>query len=186
MNITGYTLVIRYGWQRTWHIFPLSALRHQNHILPYYYVYGYQGTSVSAAKATTNYAAYGVLYNWPAATQSCPDGWHLPSDAEWTTLTDYLGGTSVAGGKLKETGTTHWYSPNTGATNLSGFTALPGGSRYADGYFSRIGHYGYWWSSTEYSSTYAWIRRLNYNYSYVDRYNHHKEGGFSMRCVRDE
>jgi uncharacterized protein (TIGR02145 family) len=111
---------------------------------PYYYVYGYDGTNVTDAKATSNYTTYGVLYNWPAAMAGsassnanpsgvqgvCPAGWHLPSDAEWTELTDYLGGKSVAGGKLKETGTTHWASPNTGATNETGFTALPGGYRY--------------------------------------------------------
>src|SRR5690554_6744787 len=71
----------------------------------YYYVYGYDGTNVADAKATGNYATYDVLYNWTAAMNACPDGWHLPSDAEWTELTDYLGGASVAGGKLKETGT---------------------------------------------------------------------------------
>src|SRR5690554_6700140 len=92
---------------------------------PHYYVYGYNGTNVTDAKATANYNTYGVLYNWPAEMNACPDGWHLPSDAEWTELTDYLGGESVAGGKLKETGTTHWASPNTGATNETGFTALP-------------------------------------------------------------
>src|SRR5690554_1847166 len=92
---------------------------------PHYYVYGYDGTNVADAKATDNYATYGVLYNWTTAMNACPDGWHLPSDAEWTELTDYLGGESVAGGKLKETGTTHWASPNTGATNETGFTALP-------------------------------------------------------------
>ena len=75
----------------------------------YYYVYDYDGTDVMAAKATANYTTYGVLYNWPAAMNACPTGWHLPSDAEWTELTDYLGGSGVAGGKLKEIGTTHWY-----------------------------------------------------------------------------
>lgn len=107
----------------------------------YYYVYGYNGTDISEAKATENYDTYGVLYNWSAAMNGeessednpsgvqgiCPAGWHLPSKAEWTELTDYLGGGSVAGGKLKEIGTTHWSSPNTGATNETGFTALPGG-----------------------------------------------------------
>src|SRR5690554_404167 len=103
---------------------------------PHYYVYGYNGTDVNVAKATDNYATYGVLYNWTAAMDGeassttnpsgvqgvCPAGWHLPSDAEWTELTDYL--TSDAGGKLKETGTTHWNSPNSRATNETGFTAL--------------------------------------------------------------
>lgn len=78
----------------------------------------------------------------------CPIGWHVPSDAEWTTLTTYLGGESAAGGKLKESGTTHWTTPNLGATNETGFTAFPGGYRKYDGFsFIEIGNYGRWWSS---------------------------------------
>lgn len=165
----------------------------------YYYVYGYDGTNVADAKATDNYATYGVLYNWTAAMDGeassttnpsgiqgvCPAGWHLPSDAEWTELTDYLGGTSVAGGKLKETGTTHWASPNTGATNETGFTALPGGGRGDSGAFGHIGSYGYWWSATEYLATYAWDRVMYDGYSDVGRDYYNKEVGFSVRCVRD-
>src|SRR5574344_648159 len=119
---------------------------------PHYYVYGYDGTNVTDAKATANYNTYGVLYNWPAVNTGklCPTGWHLPSDAEWTELTDYLGGTIDAGGKLKETGTIEagtglWYDPNTGATNETGFTALPGGDRRGSGTFLYIGDNGYWW-----------------------------------------
>jgi uncharacterized protein (TIGR02145 family) len=153
---------------------------------PYYYVYGYNGTNVTDAKATSNYATYGVLYNWTAAMDACPDGWHLPSDAEWTELTDYLGGTSVAGGKLKETGTTHWNSPNTGATNETGFTALPGGDRGIGGYFSGVGDDGYWWSATEgYINYSAWYRSMYYDLSRVSRFGRNKEVGFSVRCVRD-
>ena len=166
---------------------------------PYYYVYGYDGTNVTDAKATSNYATYGVLYNWPAAMAGsassnanpsgvqgvCPAGWHLPSDAEWTELTDYLGGISVAGGKLKETGTTHWQSPNTGATNETGFTALPGGDRYLFGDFYAIGLLGYWWSATEYGPHYAWSRYVGYADSNVDRNINAKEDGYSVRCVRD-
>jgi uncharacterized protein (TIGR02145 family) len=166
---------------------------------PYYYVYGYDGTVVADAKATTNYATYGVLYNWTAAMASsasstsnpsgvqgvCPDGWHLPSDAEWTELTNYLEGTSVAGGKLKETGTTHWTSPNTGATNETGFTALPGGYRNYGGTFFNIGNYGFWWSATDFNSNYAWYRNMGYDISDVSRSNYFKELGFSVRCVRD-
>jgi len=166
---------------------------------PYYYVYGYDGTNVTDAKATSNYNTYGVLYNWPAAMAGsassnanpsgvqgvCPAGWHLPSDAEWTELTDYLGGTRVAGGKLKETGTTHWNSPNTGATNETGFTALPGGSRYNNGNFTNIRYHGGWWSSTEYGTYLAWYRYAGYNFSDVGRLNYGKEVGFSVRCVRD-
>ena len=166
---------------------------------PYYYVYGYDGTNVTDAKATSNYTTYGVLYNWPAAMAGsassnanpsgvqgvCPAGWHLPSAAEWTELTDYLGGKSVAGGKLKETGTTHWASPNTGANNESGFTALPGGYRSNSGVFGDIRYYGYWWSSTELYANDAWYRYLGYDISNVYRGNFYKSMGFSVRCLRD-
>jgi uncharacterized protein (TIGR02145 family) len=151
----------------------------------YYYVYGYDGTNVAEAKATDNYATYGVLYNWTAAMNACPDGWHLPSDAEWTELTDYLGGESVAGGKLKETGTTHWASPNTGATNETGFTALPGGYRNNNGAFLNVGNDGYWWSATEDVATLAWSRYMYYNDSSVNRDGDVEEVGFSVRCLRD-
>jgi uncharacterized protein (TIGR02145 family) len=152
---------------------------------PYYYVYDYEGSSVSEAKATNNYKTYGVLYNWPAAMVSCPDGWHLPSDAEWTQLTDYLGVVSVAGGKLKETGTTHWDSPNTGATNETGFTALPGGGRDIDGTFGFVGELGIWWSVTAYNTYDAWGRFIGYSHSYLDRNHMGKELGVSVRCLRD-
>jgi len=121
----------------------------------------------------------------PSGVQGvCPAGWHLPSDAEWTELTDYLGGTG-AGGKLKETGTTHWNSPNTGATNETGFTALPGGNRNGSGTFNSIGSNGDWWSATERYASSAWYRYM-YNYSsYVSSLDDFKEVGFSVRCVRD-
>jgi uncharacterized protein (TIGR02145 family) len=89
------------------------------------------------------------------------------------------------GGKLKETGTTHWQSPNTGATNESGFTALPDGYRGSNGSFHSMGYYAYFWSSTEIGSYYAWYRGLSYLYSQVYRNNYDKQGGFSVRCVRD-
>ncbi|MDD4426632.1 MAG: FISUMP domain-containing protein [Mariniphaga sp.] len=152
---------------------------------PYYYVYNFFGGTVAAAKATTRYQTYGVLYNWTAALTACPDGWHLPSDAEWTTLTDYLGGESVAGGKMKEAGFSHWTSPNIEATNESGFTALPGGYRNGDGLFYDIGFYGTWWSSTEDDTSTAWTRLLYSSYSYVSRYDTNKDTGFSVRCMRD-
>jgi len=169
---------------------------------PYYYVYGYDGTNVTDAKATSNYTTYGVLYNWPAAMAGsassnanpsgvqgvCPAGWHLPSDAEWTELTDYLGGEDVAGGKLKEAGYDHWQSPNLGATNETGFTALPGGYCEFSNNFVGIGNCGYWWSATKYFTTYrVCYRSLYYIYSYVsissgDAPEYY---GFSVRCVRD-
>lgn len=164
----------------------------------YHYVYGYNGISVTDAKATSNYQTYGVLYNWPAALQACPAGWHLPSDAEWKELEMYLGMSKTEaddtgwrgtdeGGKLKETGTTHWNSPNTGATNESGFTALPGGYRYGviGGDFDDFGAGGYWWSATEYGTTAAWSRGMLYGYSSVNRSGDYKEYGVSVRCVLD-
>lgn len=132
---------------------------------------------------------YGALYNWYTVNTGnlCPTGWHVPTDAEWTTLTTYLGGESVAGGKLKETGTAHWHSPNTGATNESGFTALPGGIRYNTGTFNLIGDWGGWWSSTEYDAYNAWDRSLYLSYGNVLRYSsgHNKNIGVSVRCLRD-
>jgi len=135
-----------------------------------------------------NVATYGRLYTWYAVTDSrkvCPVGWHEPSDADWTELTDYLGGEGVAGGKLKETGTTHWDSPNTGATNETGFSALPGGYRTFYGSFDLIGLYGYWWSAAEYDAALAWDRDIYSGNAYVDRDSYGKEIGGSVRCVRD-
>lgn len=151
---------------------------------PLYYVYNYHCTNVADAKATSNYQTYGVLYNWPAALSACPPGWHLPSDGEWTQLTNYLGGEDVAGGKMKEAGTSHWNSPNEGATNESGFTALPGGSRYLSDTFIDIGIYGIWWSSSVFLADNAYYRRLYYSNSEVSS-NSTKYSGFSVRCVKD-
>jgi uncharacterized protein (TIGR02145 family) len=135
---------------------------------------------------TANKNMCGALYNWYAVNTNelCPTGWHVPTDAEWTTLTTYLGGESIADGKLKETGTTHWTTLSKGATNESGFTALPSGSREYNGTFYGIGVYGHWWSSTEYSATYAYFRNM-LNYSGVIRNRDGKQVGFSVRCLRD-
>ena len=132
-------------------------------------------------------ATYGILYNWYTVNSGklCPTGWHVSTDAEWTTLTDYLGGVSVAGGKLKETGVTHCITPNTGADNSSGFTALPGGLLTHHGNFFNIGDNGYWWSSTETSSNSAWGRVLRCRGSDVYKGNYFKDSGYSIRCVRD-
>jgi uncharacterized protein (TIGR02145 family) len=138
----------------------------------------------------SNVAAYGRLYTWYAVTDSrnvCPAGWHVPSDAEWNTLIAYLGDQYDAGDKLKETGTVHWNSPNAGATNESGFTALPGGERNNGDTFNYIGKYGTWWSATEYSTMSVLHRRINWNPPYVEggNYNSYKINGFSVRCVSD-
>jgi uncharacterized protein (TIGR02145 family) len=128
---------------------------------------------------------YGALYNWYAVNNTkglCPTGWHVPSEDEWTTLTDYLGG--AAGGKLKETGTTHWNYPNGSATNESGFTALPGGGRGE--FFGDVGRYGDWWSSSESSTAgYAWFWTLDYGTGNVLIFCGPKFRGCSVRCVMD-
>lgn len=136
----------------------------------------------------SNVTVYGRLYTLHAVTDSrnvCPVGWHLPTDIEWTTLTTYLGGASVAGGKLKETATTHWLSPNTGATNEKNFTALPGGYRSQNGEFTGIGISGYWWSSTENTTISSWNRTMSYGSSEVGRNGSYQGNGFAVRCVKD-
>jgi uncharacterized protein (TIGR02145 family) len=132
---------------------------------------------------------YGRLYNWYAIAESniiSPVGWHIPTDAEWTTLTTYLGGDSLAGGKLKEINTIHWNTPNTGATNETGFTALPGGYRHSiDGGFYNVGNSGLWWSSTEGNADKGWSRYMGFNSNEVIKSTSFKGFGFSVRCVRD-
>ena len=139
---------------------------------------------------------YGKLYNWYAADDTrnvCPAGWHVPSDEEWTVLTDYLGGESVAGGKMKtrgtiQTGTGLWQHPNTAADNSSGFAGIPGGYRFGSGGFSFVGEKGCWWSTTiptVMPERGVWGRYLNYNSSSVFRGHGPVLSGFSVRCVRD-
>lgn len=130
---------------------------------------------------------YGALYNWFAVNTAkiCASGWHVPSDAEWTTLADYLGSLTAAGGKLKETGTKHWNNPNTGATNEFGFTALPGGYRNYDEKFYEVGNFGYWWSSTPGSSSNAWYYSMNRYLTSIYRTIYYRVNGFSVRCLKD-
>ncbi|MEQ8907554.1 MAG: FISUMP domain-containing protein [Vicingaceae bacterium] len=167
--------------------------------VPLYYVYGYQGNDTAAAKATDNYRNYGVLYNFSAAAQGgaldpeipnqikgvCPEGWHLPTDAEWTQLTDYLGGRPFAGGKLKATDTTFWKSPNTAATNETGFTALPAGFRASNNKFEDIRKNAFFWSATENGANLAWFRNMSHLYGDVYRIDFFKESALCVRCIRD-
>ena len=168
--------------------------------VPYYYVYGYNGTNIYDAMTSTNYSTYGVLYNWPAAMQGeagsssipsgvqgvCPDGWHLPSDPEWSILIDsYLGGSVVAGGKLKEAGTEHWRTPNSGAANSSGFTALPGGFRTNYSTFANEGLNGFWYSATDFDGNRAFGPYMSYDDSEVKYNGLTKDYAFSIRCVKD-
>jgi uncharacterized protein (TIGR02145 family) len=133
----------------------------------------------------SNNAIYGKLYNWYAVNTGklAPKGWHVPTDTEWQTLVDYLGGEDAAGGKMKST--SFWESPNKGASNSSGFTALPAGYRLYNGTFYGIGKYGSFWSSTESDTNDAWYRSLNYDSSNAYRNNFYKDSGFSVRCVKD-
>jgi uncharacterized protein (TIGR02145 family) len=136
---------------------------------------------------------YGKLYNWYTcvdARQLCPTGWHVPTDAEWIVLTNYLDGESVAGGKMKTTGTIEaatglWYSPNADATNSSGFSGAPGGNRSDDGGYSSVGDFGLWWSSSEFDTFGAWGRSFDYYFGYAGRGIQFKRLGFSVRCLRD-
>ncbi|MBC8485604.1 MAG: hypothetical protein H8D45_06145 [Bacteroidetes bacterium] len=154
--------------------------------------------------STGNCDTYGGLYQWnemmeysttPGVQGICPEGWHLPTDTEWCTLENEVDASTVscsaigwrgidAGGNLKETGTTHWNSPNTGATNSSGFTALPGGYRNTNGTFHNLGSRVYYWSSNE-SGSNTWTRRLDYNYAQVNRTDYYKVYGFGVRCLQD-
>ena len=130
---------------------------------------------------------YGRLYNFAAVADSrelAPVGWHVATDAEWQTLIDTLGGDVTAGDKLKEAGTAHWSNPNSG-TNESGFCALPGGSRQYEGAFLDLSVYGVFWSSTEHSADFAWLRGLYYATGYIQTGGAYKPYGYSVRCVRD-
>jgi len=165
----------------------------------YYYVYGYEGTNVAEAKATTNFQTYGVLYNWLAATNACPDGWHLPTDNEWKTLEMYLGmsqseaddygwrGYSFdVGKKLKST--SGWYNNGNGTDEL-GFSALPGGWRThlpdTSGFFMGVRRYGAWWSSTSFYNARAKNRSLYYERNEINRDGDYKGKGLSVRCIKD-
>ncbi|HEY3371379.1 MAG TPA: fibrobacter succinogenes major paralogous domain-containing protein [Prolixibacteraceae bacterium] len=137
---------------------------------------------------TTKNGPYGELYNWYAVNDArgiAPEGWHVASDKEWTTLINYLGGEAVAGDQLKEAGTTYWNNPNAGATNETGFTALPGGYRNIYMSYGYMGTSGNWWTSTESDQDSAFLRKMdNVNHNIQsDRYG--KKGGLSVRCVKD-
>jgi len=136
--------------------------------------------------ATSNKSTYGAIYNWYTVNQFglCPEGWHVPTIAEWTTLINYLGGADVAGDKLKETGNSHWTGTNTG-TNSTGFTALPGGYRWELGPFTGIGEYGGWWSSTQTSDSTGTNINLSYNNKTITTSYPRKKRGYSVRCIKN-
>jgi len=131
---------------------------------------------------------YGKLYNWYAVADSrniAPVGWHVPTDPEWTILSDYLGGENVAGGKLKETGTLNWLNINSGATNETGFSGIPGGDRCGDGSFFGYSFSGFWWSTSEYNDVSIWFRYLFNDTSSIIRSHFTKPCGLSIRCIKD-
>jgi uncharacterized protein (TIGR02145 family) len=149
---------------------------------------------------STNYAQYGKLYNWYAINDPrglAPVGWHVPSDLEWNKLVTcldvnadttciYCIQSSLAGAKMKESGTTHWLAPNTGATNSSGFNALPGGCRLNYGPFNGAGNqYGFWWSTTAFTTSSFWYRTLSYSNSEITKYDISKTAGLSVRLIKD-
>ena len=138
---------------------------------------------------------YGALYNWYAVNTGklCPSGWHVPSKEEWQTLVDFIGGTSEAGGKLKEIGFDHWETPNEGATNAYGFYALPSGNRsYSNGQYNQLGETGDWWTSTTrsgmtdiYGDNVSELFTVYYELPFVDFQQESKRWGFSVRCIKD-
>ena len=138
--------------------------------------------------SATYAAIYGKLYNWYAVNDPrglAPEGWHVPTDFEWTTLENCLGGAAVAGGAMKETGTIHWTTPNTEAKNISGWAGLPGGLREFEGSFFNVGSHGNWWSSTEFDAYGARYRYLIYSSGAINRDVFFKQTGRSVRCLRD-
>lgn len=137
-------------------------------------------------------STYGALYNWYATNpatnggrQLCPEGWRVPSDADWSALVSFIGGSTTVGGKLKETGYSHWFPPNTGATDEFGFTALPGGSRIWNGNFDSMGTYCWLWASTEQAGVFAYLRNMFHNSATMGRGSINKLNGFSIRCLKD-
>jgi uncharacterized protein (TIGR02145 family) len=154
---------------------------------------------VNSEDSTFYVETYGFLYSWPATVKNsagsdsnpsgiqgvCPDGWHVPSAQEWQELTAELGGYDIAGGRLKETGTSHWNAPNEGATNESGFSALPGGNRLETGFFYQEGFGAYYQTSTEMSSSDSHVYRMFEDNDNLSGFTWNKESGASVRCIKD-
>jgi uncharacterized protein (TIGR02145 family) len=142
---------------------------------------------------SSNECPYGKLYNWYTCADErglCPVGWHVPSDPEWVILSNFLGGESIAGGKMKSTGTLDtstgwWYSPNAGATNFSGFSSIPGGYRLSEGTYSDFYGFSHWWSASENGFGLAWYFTADYSTSNLYRREYTLRDGFSVRCLRD-
>jgi uncharacterized protein (TIGR02145 family) len=162
-----------------------GALEQTNNVIPEKYCYN---------NIESNCDVYGGLYQWNEAMQysiteggqgMCPAGWHVPSDAEWTTLSTHLGGEDIAGGKMKEAGTVHWASPNLGSTNSSGFSALPGGYKYTGGSYSNLTLGAYYWSSSHFVAIFAWSKFILEEGENIYRNIYDETHGFSVRCLKD-
>ncbi|WP_167610277.1 FISUMP domain-containing protein [Maribellus sediminis] len=162
-------------------------------VVPLYYVYGYEGTDVAAAKATENYAKFGALYNWPAVANAAPAGWHVASDEEWKQMEIFLGmppqeAEGIASrdtlGGIYLKGTSTWFDNGNG-TNSSGFNGLSCGYRSSAGNFFGQGEYNNWWTSTEFTPALAYTRRLVNNADWCGRAPVPKEFGFNVRCIRN-
>jgi uncharacterized protein (TIGR02145 family) len=132
-----------------------------------------------------NSMTFGRLYNWNAALTACPEGWHLPSDADWSKLIRFLSGYDPAGNKLKISEPKYWKRSTFIPANKSGFSALPGGGRYVNGSYSIAGETAYFWTSTSASAITAFCRYLFYNKPDVGKVNKNKEHAFSCRCIKD-
>ncbi len=161
---------------------------------PRYYVYDFSGTNPSAAKMTSNFQTYGVLYNWPAANNSCPSGWHLPSDAEWETLAQFIDSDNGNDGKFNDdwnsVGTylksqTGWTASDSPVNDKYGFKALPGGYRDNSITFNAILNHGLWWSATAQDGDNAFCRSLSYFTASFSRVDNRKDFGFSVRCIKN-
>lgn len=133
-----------------------------------------------------NVSTYGILYSWETAQTIAPEGWHLPTKAEWDELSNYLGTNMDGGGKMKEEGTSHWVDPNIGATNASGFSALPAGGRFFDDNpFKYFGEYAYFWTATESVPNFASYYYLYSGDEYLHTSSNAMQFGFSVRCIKD-
>jgi uncharacterized protein (TIGR02145 family) len=171
-----------------------TSLTWQNLTIGAHTIYANDSTTTPS-----NRTKYGYLYNWYAAKgiyttgtitsidtgKICPEGWHVPTDAEWTTLTTELGGESVAGGKMKSIGTAYWSSQSAGTDNSSGFSALPGGYRIKDGSFNNLRNSATFWRATEVDANNAWSSRLEHNSNNVSKNSYEKQYGASIRCLKD-
>jgi len=150
--------------------------------------YAQTGALCDYKNDTLNVAAYGKLYNWFAVNDSrniAPEGWHIPTEAELDTLINFLKGDTIAAGKLKETGNSHWLTENRKSDDITGFSARPGGYRFADGAFHTKGSNGYWWLRNSSYEMYAFTPRLYKLFADITRDEQYKNYGFYVRCIKD-